>query len=228
MKLAHQVQRDQFQVSPYMIDSLRKHGGVLLVDCGYDHTVVVCGDLLARTWGRAQEGQLGIEHAGPPHVESTRGLMCVLDPTLIGLCEGELPASVQAIAALRAGEWNVAAIAAGGMHTLLMTLPRTTRDEPVLFSMGRGLEGQLGTGGVGFVEKSPEAQPITLPTDLAPTIVAAGGLHSAAVSSHGHAFLWGDPSCGQLGLDRLDGLPVQVPRHLRSEAFESKLSIGGL
>ena len=167
--LGNRAYRDE--LSPYLVSSLRAAGGVLLVSCGFDHTVAVCGDLRAWSWGRAQEGQLGNEDDDIV-TESPRGTLCVLVPTLVGLCAVDAGASVQGVAA-------------GGMHTVLMTLPRSPKDELVLFSMGRGTEGQLGQGLDGVVEKVAEAQPVELPSELPPVLIAAGGLHSAAVSSHG-------------------------------------------
>ena len=60
---------------PYFVSSLREHGGVLLVACGFDHTVAVTGDLRARAWGRANEGQCGVEEAASSSsmLESPRG-----------------------------------------------------------------------------------------------------------------------------------------------------------
>ena len=183
------------EISPYLVSSLRAHGGVLLLSCGFDHTVAVTGDLRARAWGRAQEGQLGI-HPGESEdvLESPRGGSCVLMPTLTGICEGETPALVQAVSG-------------GGMHTLMMTLPQSSRDEPVVFAVGRGCEGQLGAGPQSLAHALHAAAQIDLPTELPPALISAGGLHSAALSSHGHVFMWGDGGCGQLGLP-----PRRIPR----------------
>lgn len=40
--LGNRAYRDE--LSPYLVSSLRAAGGVLLVSCGFDHTVAVCGD----------------------------------------------------------------------------------------------------------------------------------------------------------------------------------------
>ena len=176
------------ELSPYLVSSLRTHGGSLLLSCGFDHTVAVTGDLKARGWGRAQEGQLGLEPSAAELIEvSPRGGSCVLTPALTGLCDGEGAAAVQAIAC-------------GGLHTLMMTMPRASRDEPVLFAVGRGRDGQLGLGPDGLHDACTAASALELPSELPPVTISGGGLHSAALSSHGHVFVWGDNGRGQLGL----------------------------
>ena len=121
------------EILPYFVGSLRECGGVLLVGCGFDHTVAITGDLRARAWGRAEEGQLGLDPSSSSlALPSSRGGMCVLEPALMGMCEGDSPALVQSVEA-------------GAKHTLLMTLPRSATEEPVVFSCGCGSDGQLGT-----------------------------------------------------------------------------------
>ena len=44
--LANSAFRDELE--PYLVSSLRAHGGSILVSCGFDHTVCVTGDLRAR------------------------------------------------------------------------------------------------------------------------------------------------------------------------------------
>ena len=57
-------------------------------------------------------------------------------------------------------------------------------------------------------------------------LIAAGGLHSAALSSHGHVFVWGDNGRGQLGTgDSKDrAKPTRVA--LRSGAAVRTISAG--
>ena len=212
--LGNSAFRDELE--PYLVSSLRAYGGSILVDCGFDHTVVVTGDLRARAWGRAAEGQLGLESAEGV-LESPRGGGCVLTPTLIGLCEGDAPAAIQAVAC-------------GGMHTVLMSMPRSSRDDPVVFTIGRGTEGQLGTGASGVIPSSSVASAVELPTELPVASVAAGGLHSAALSSHGHLFIWGDGGCGQLGLPpsppkRTPPVSANTAQLLPSMAFEGRAEL---
>ena len=186
------------ELSPYLVSALRKHGGTLLVSCGFDHTVAVTGDLRARGWGRAHEGQLGLHPSAAAHIEaSPRGGGCVLTPVVAGLCEGEGAAAIQAVSC-------------GGMHTVLMTMPRASRDEPALFAIGRGREGQLGLGPGALCDASPICDhALYLPGELPPVAVSAGGLHSAALSSHGHVFVWGDNGRGQLGLPAFLAAPPE-------------------
>ena len=184
------------ELSPYLVSALRAYGGTVMLSCGFDHTVVVTGDLKARGWGRAQEGQLGLEPSAAELIEiSPRGGGCVLTPALTGLCEGEGAAAIQAISC-------------GGMHTLMMTMPRAARDDPVVFAVGRGRDGQLGVGPEALKEASPNATALDLPGTLPPVAVSGGGLHSAALSSHGHVFVWGDNGRGQLGLPATPAAPA--------------------
>ena len=205
--LGNSAFRDELE--PYLVSGLRANGGTVLVGCGFDHTIAVTGDMRARGWGRAAEGQLGLEsHDGV--LESPRGGGCVLSPALIGLCEGDAPAAIQAVAC-------------GGMHTLLMTMPRSSRDDPVVFSFGRGAEGQLGTASEGLVPSSSAAAAVDLPTELPCVLVEAGGMHSCALSNHGHVFIWGDGSNGQLGLS--SNVREITPRVLPSTAFEGRAQL---
>ena len=218
------------EVQPYLVLKLRGYGGTLLVSCGFDHTCVVSGDLRARGWGRAQEGQLSV----PPEecVESPAGVATVLEPSLPDVCRGDKPVSVQAISA-------------GGMHAALLTLPRTTHDEPRVYTMGRGLEGQLGrdtapeavaaTGTGAAVEqesfrsalkrrekqeKSVALSHLQLPPKRVPVLVACGGLHSALLTEHGQLYTWGHSGHGQTGQSTRE--VIAAPRRLPSIAWEGR------
>jgi len=219
--LGNSAFRDELE--PFLVSALRAHGGTILVACGFDHTVAVTGDLKASAWGRAAEGQLRLESTDGV-LESPRGGGCVLTPTLVGLCEGDAPAAVQAVSC-------------GGMHTLLLSMPRSsqarpdkTRDRPVAFACGRGSEGQLGAGEEALAPSSSVSNAIDLPSELPPATIAAGGVHSSALSSHGHVFVWGDGGCGQLGLPPPDSGPdappprlgASTPQLLHSTCFEGR------
>jgi alpha-tubulin suppressor-like RCC1 family protein len=230
-QLGNEVFRDEVQ--PYLVLRLRGFGGTLLVSCGFDQTCVVNGDLRARGWGRAQEGQLGV----PPEerVENALGVGCVLEPSTPHVCRGEKPLSVQAIAA-------------GGMHAALITLPRSSHDEPLLFTMGRGTEGQLGTAAPPTEVKEQAAEtkepapgeetvqeklrldraynyqrPVPLPGGRVPILVACGGLHSALTTEHGQVFTWGHSAHGQTG--QSTRAPVPQPRRLPSTVYEGRAEI---
>ena len=235
-QLGNEAFRDEVQ--PYLVLKLRGYGGTLLVSCGFDHTCVVSGDLRARGWGRAQEGQLGV----PPEecVESPAGVAAALEPSLPHFCRGEKPVSVQAISA-------------GGMHAALLSLPRTTHDEPRVYTMGRSLEGQLGrdtapeaaaeaaataqrlgTGSAAVeqesfraalkrrekLEKSVAQSHLQLPPKRVPVLVACGGLHSALVTEHGQLYTWGHSGHGQTGQSTRE--VIATPRRLPSTAWEGR------
>ena len=59
-----------------------------------------------------------------------------------------------------------------------------------------------------------------MPTTLSPILVACGGLHSAAVTEHGHLYTWGHASKGQTG--QRTGHPVLAPKLLPSAAWEGR------
>lgn len=175
---------------------------------------MIAGDLRARAWGRAAEGQLGIESVDGV-LESPRGGGCVLTPTLMGVCEGDTPAAIQSVAC-------------GGMHTMLLTMPRSSKEEAVVFTVGRGAEGQLGTGSSGLAPSSNVAGAVELPTALPCALVAGGGLHSTALSSHGHVFIWGDGGCGQLGIPPTgasEAVATSTPILLPSTAFQGRAEL---
>ena len=208
--LGNQAFRDE--LLPFLVSSLRAHGGTLLVACGHDHTVAVTGDLKARGWGRAQEGQLGVGAA--EQLESPRGVSSVVAPALMSVCRGETAVSVQAIAA-------------GGLHTMLITQPRSSAERRVVYAMGRSTDGQLGAGKeVLERETGGEAQLVAMPSATAvPSLVGCGGLHSALVSEHGGLYTWGSTSLGQTGHPTT--LPCPRPVLLNSETWEGRMEKEG-
>ena len=208
--LGNQAFRDE--LLPFLVSSLRAHGGTLLVACGHDHTVAVTGDLKARGWGRAQEGQLGVGAA--EQLESPRGVSSVVAPALMSVCRGETAVSVQAIAA-------------GGLHTMLITQPRSSAERRVVYAMGRSTDGQLGAGKeVLERETGGEAQLVAMPSASAvPSLVGCGGLHSALVSEHGGLYTWGSTSLGQTGHPTT--LPCPRPVLLNSETWEGRMEKEG-
>ena len=235
-QLGNNAFRDEVQ--PFLVLKLRGYGGTLFVSCGFDHTFVVNGDLRARGWGRAQEGQLGV--LPEECVESPAGVAAALEPSQPHVCRGEKPVSVQAISA-------------GGMHSALLTLPRATHEEPRVYTMGRSVEGQLGrhtapeaaaaaaaalrlgTQSVAAVgnenfraalkrrdmqEKQAASSHLQLPPKRLPILVACGGLHSALLTEHGQLYTWGHSGHGQTGQSTRD--PVAAPRRLPSVAWEGR------
>lgn len=164
------------EVHPWLVLQMRAHGGTLVVDCGFDHTVVVNGDLKARGFGRAQEGQLDVPIEAC--TENPSGVHAVLVPTPPAICRGEKPLSVQSIAA-------------GGMHTACVTVPRVAHDSVTTYFYGRSSEGQLGVADPAAREVEGRPPSVKLPPNRMPMLVGCGGLHSALVTEHGHLYTWG-------------------------------------
>ena len=172
--LGNQYFRDE--VHPWLVLQMRAHGGTLVVSCGFDHTVVVNGDLRARGFGRAQEGQLDVPVEAC--TETPAGVHAVLVPTPPAICRGEKPLSVQSIAA-------------GGMHTACVTVPRVAHDAVATYFYGRSSEGQLGVADPAAREVEGRPPSLKLPPNRMPMLVGCGGLHSALVTEHGHLYTWG-------------------------------------
>ncbi len=84
---------------------------------------------------------------------------------------------------------GVTAIAAGGYHSLVISLGS-------VFAYGYGGFGQLGNGGTGNASTRVKA---SLPNGVTATAVAAGLYHSMAVGNNGKLYSWGDNENGQLG-----------------------------
>ena len=104
---------------------------------------------------------------------------------------------------------KVTAVAAGGEHSLAVT------STGAVLAWGYNADGQLGDGGTGA---SAVPVSVSLPTGTKVTAVAAGALHSLALTSTGAVLAWGYNADGELG----DGgrtnsdVPVKVkpaPRH---------------
>lgn len=100
-------------------------------------------------------------------------------------------------------------VACGSEHTVAL------RSDGGLVCWGKGENGQVGTRGTAnaygpVLAKLPVEKGATEPVRF--VSVAAGARHSAAISSKGDAYLWGDGSQGQIGdgdlVDKL--LPVKI------------------
>ncbi|GIM14106.1 hypothetical protein Vretimale_17132, partial [Volvox reticuliferus] len=104
-----------------------------------------------------------------------------------------------------------------------------------LLSWGDGASGQLGHG-----DRQPRHAPTAIEAlwALPVVLIAAGNRHSAAVTTSGHAFLWGCNSFGQLGLLPEPGQEAQgargplspppLPRMIKSPTSETCLSADAL
>jgi len=112
--------------------------------------------------------------------------------------------------AIRVGP-PVAAISAGGYHTLLLDLDGS------VFSVGENFRGQLGNGWDRLASMTPFLLRLDANGHPLPPVrgVAAGTCHSIFVTTDGHVFTCGEGRDGRLGLTELDqsrcqGRPMQV------------------
>lgn len=157
---------DAREAAPALIDGLES---VVAVAAGWDHSLALTRDGRVYAWGSRSHGQLGdgVRETGRP----------AATPQRVPGLEG------------------VAAVAAGGQHSLALT-----RDGRV-FAWGSNWNGQLGDGRRGAGTHSAAPQPVAGPGGqgaLTNVIaLAAGGLHSAAVTADGRAYVWGYNGTGQ-------------------------------
>lgn len=116
---------------------------------------------------------------------------------------------------------KVVQVAAGGglvrvAHSLLLT------NTGLVYSFGTGQYGALGHGYSAAKQLPDQVRP-TLIRSLATEkciCVAAGELHSAAVTSDGDLYTWGDGFCGQLG--HADRRPQVLPKQVTSGGLEDE------
>jgi alpha-tubulin suppressor-like RCC1 family protein len=162
------------RVGPVGVSGLS--GGVIAVTAGEGHTCALSSSGAVKCWGENDHGQLG------DGSNSDRSL----------------PVSVSGLTS------GVAAIAAGGQHTCVVTRRGAVR------CWGRNLAGQLGDG-----TTRTRIRPTAL-SALAHGVaeVAAGRNHTCALMRAGRVLCWGDDGYGQLGdgkrADRR--LPVKVKK----------------
>lgn len=171
---------------------------VARVAAGGAHTVVVttCGQLLA--FGRDEgDGRLGCP-VGDGGVNS---------PTFVPMPTSS-GAPIIPVAA-----------AAGGFHTLV--LARAGDEATVLLSSGANANGECGRDGATWALGPVDWEAHRAADDANASIVriAAGGFHSAALTSNGRVYTWGAGGGGGLGHGdartkrrpaRVEGLPVRA------------------
>ena len=87
----------------------------------------------------------------------------------------------------------VTAVACGQHHTACITA------QGDVYTWGRGMEGQLGHG---RLETSPSPRYVKALAGQPAATVAAGWLHTAAVTAAGRLYTWGDDTALQLGVGR--------------------------
>ena len=127
---------------------------------------------------------------------------------------GQSPAGRSQAEALAPALETVAGMAAGYAHALAFTR------EGRVYAWGENSAGQLG---VGNTRASHEPVPVIgLPTHDPVVAVAAGYLHSVALTASGHVYAWGDNHDGQLGIAGVSSsampLAVPLPPHITSIA----------
>jgi len=201
-----------------------------------DHTLVLTTDGKVYGWGQNAEGSLGMGNTydqcdGPALVESLAGqtvaqiatghgfsmavttsgdLFCSGDNSM-GQCPVGRTGRVEAFTKLALPELtgNVAAVRAGGFHSLIVT------KDGKLYALGRGREGQLGHGRM--------TNGLALVPDLTDVVsFAAGTWHSVAARADGTAWVWGHGAKSQLcdgnSVNRATPAPVALPPDVRVAA----------
>ena len=113
---------------------------------------------------------------------------------------------------------KVTAVAAGGEHNLAVT------STGAVLAWGYNADGQLGNGGTGA---SNVPVNVNLPTGTTVTAVAAGALHSLAVTSTGAVLAWGYNGDGELGNGNRTNSDVPVKVKLPAGMKVTAVAAGG-
>jgi alpha-tubulin suppressor-like RCC1 family protein len=158
----------------------------LVVGLQGQHVVqVACGE--AHSAAITKEGRLyvwGSSNDGQVGIRGARGSY-------------SSPMKIDAVVGVRVME-----VACGARHTMALT------DGGQVLSWGRGGHGRLGHGGAAC-EDAPRHVEGLRGVDV--VHIAAGGMHSAAVSVDGLLYTWGHAAHGQLGHGE-NGFPEHTPR----------------
>lgn len=168
--LGHGDEADK--LTPTLISKFKEMGAcVCYMNAGFAHCGVVTADKQVYMFGKAQDGALGLGKDKSKPVTS---------PTLVEGLQGKNISELSCSVGEKHG------------HTLF-----ASKDGGV-FSCGDGYKGKLGHG-----DQESRLTPTLIPVENfnAEKIshVAAGGIHSTAVSMEGHVFTWGCGSDGRLG-----------------------------
>jgi alpha-tubulin suppressor-like RCC1 family protein len=160
-------------------------GGVSFasVSAGRQHSVALTTTGAAYSWGYNFYGELGIGTSGAE--------IGSLIPTAV-----QMPSGVS-FRSVSAGNWS------GGTHTLALS---TTG---IAYGWGRNDHGKLGDG---TTENRNVPTEVQMPSGITFRSIAAGGIHSLAVSTTGAGYAWGHGGAGRLGDGQQSDsyTPVQV------------------
>ena len=211
-KLGHGDENNQR--TPKRVEALASTS-VRALACGGNHTAALTSDGAVYTWGDSECGQLGHgdennQHT-PKRVEalasvSVRALACGYAHTAAltsdgavytwgGGNDGQLghgdtshqhtPKRVEALASV-----SIRALACGEYHTAALT------SDGAVYTWGYGAYGRLGHGDTSR-QHTPKRVEALASTSV--RALACGGSHTAALTSDGAVYTWGDSHCGQLG-----------------------------
>jgi hypothetical protein len=149
------------QTAPQLVDV--PDGPIVAVAAGSSHALALTSGGKVYAWGAGQFGQLG-----------DGGTRAADVPVAVNLPSGV----------------TVAAIAAGGDHSLALT------SDGKVYAWGANFDGQLGND-----SNSPSSTPVLAqaPAGVTFTAIAAGTAFSLALSSTGIVYSWGSNASGQLG-----------------------------
>ena len=171
---------------------IKKRTGIISdqIACGLRHSVIVERDTgHVYAFGYGGNGELG---QGPTLVDLH--IPTILHPEFTS-------------------KWACVTLACGGQHNLAICRPALSESShrfdgaavtnenhrQVLFSWGRGLEGQLGIGGIS--SSVPRSVPLMQhKTSDAIVNVACGEYHSVVMTKDGLVYTFGQNMCGNLGL----------------------------
>ncbi|KAA0148231.1 hypothetical protein FNF31_07457 [Cafeteria roenbergensis] len=176
----------------------RAEEAVVGVATGGGHTLIVLEDGRVRPVGSSDVGQLGL--GGTNSVKFAKGALA--------------PGAV-------VGVGPVVAAAAGRLHSMVL------RHDGAVFAFGFGDNGRLGYSSLNSVGTRPSTLPANAgPIDLGgetAAAIAAGGSHSAVITTRGALFTFGLGSFGQLG----HGSRADVGIENRPVAQFGRVQLGG-